>query len=186
NDHTTHIKHDKHLTVDNDSFALVKNNKHTTIKGESRTNVSKDTTLDVTGSIHNKVGKSVAIKAGTQVHLKAGNKVVLDVGNEITISAGGSFVKIDPAGVHMVGPAINLNSGGGAGSGCGYSGQVADLPNLVEELQAPEELAPYAAAAQLVSAEALIKLSELDITMAKMCDKYSGKECPVHGSSCGS
>jgi type VI secretion system secreted protein VgrG len=39
----------------------------------------------------------------------------------MTIKVGGSFIKIDAAGVHIVGSAINLNTGGSAGSGSGLS-----------------------------------------------------------------
>tara|TARA_R110001632_G_scaffold84477_1_gene186210 strand:+ start:1995 stop:2525 length:531 start_codon:yes stop_codon:yes gene_type:complete len=40
----------------------------------------------------------------------------------------GSFIKIDAAGVHIVGSAINLNTGGSAGSGSGFSGLSAARP----------------------------------------------------------
>ncbi len=63
---------------------------------------------------------------------------MLEAGTEITIKAGGSVVKIDPAGVHLIGSAINLNSGGSAGSGSGYAGKAAVLPMGKEVEQAGE------------------------------------------------
>jgi type VI secretion system secreted protein VgrG len=44
---------------------------------------------------------------------------VLEAGAELTLVGGGSFIKIDGGGVTMSGPAININSGGGPGSGTG-------------------------------------------------------------------
>ncbi|EGU31328.1 type VI secretion system Vgr family protein [Vibrio scophthalmi] len=132
NDHTTHIKRDKHLTVDNDRFTQIKNNHHFTVEGESRTKISKDKTDIVDGSAHHKVANKHALSAGSEVHIKAGAKVVLDAGTEITLKAGGSFVKVDPAGVHIVGAAINLNSGGSASRGSGFGGQMAVLPNQID------------------------------------------------------
>ena len=131
NDHTTHIKRDKHLTVDNDSFTQIKNNHHFTVEGESRTKISKNKSDIVDGSTHHKVANKHALSAGSEVHIKAGAKIVLDAGTEITLNAGGSFVKVDPAGVHIVGAAINLNSGGSASSGSGFGGKAAVLPNEV-------------------------------------------------------
>ena len=64
--------------------------------------------------------------------------IVIEAGTEITIKAGGSVVKIDPAGVHLIGPAIDLNSGGSAGSGSGYAGKAAVLPMGKEVEQAGE------------------------------------------------
>ncbi len=61
---------------------------------------------------------------------------MLEAGTEITIKAGGSVVKIDPAGVHLIGSVINLNSGGSAGSGSGYAGKTAVLPMGKEVEQA--------------------------------------------------
>ncbi|SHI95509.1 hypothetical protein VA7868_04629 [Vibrio aerogenes CECT 7868] len=68
--------------------------------------------------------------------------MVLQAGSEITIKVGGSFVKLDPGGVSVVGPAINLNSGGSAGSGSGYGGEDAVMPKILEALEPPEELVP--------------------------------------------
>ncbi|ELJ8549554.1 hypothetical protein RUK25_003420, partial [Vibrio cholerae] len=45
---------------------------------------------------------------------------MVEAGTELTLKAGGSFVKVDAGGVHLVGPAINLNAGGSAGSGSAY------------------------------------------------------------------
>ena len=44
---------------------------------------------------------------------------MLDAGSEITFKVGGSFVKLDPSGVTMVGPSVNINAGGSPGSGSG-------------------------------------------------------------------
>ncbi|WP_406733047.1 type VI secretion system tip protein VgrG [Vibrio scophthalmi] len=140
NDSTTHIKHDKHLTIDNDRFSEIKHNHHLTVAGESRSRISKDQTLIVDGSMHIKTGKLWVNDVGSEVHVKAGEKVVIEAGSEITVKAGGSFVKIDPAGVHIVGAAINLNSGGSASSGSGYAGQVAALPLGVESPDNPLEI----------------------------------------------
>jgi type VI secretion system secreted protein VgrG len=46
----------------------------------------------------------------------------------MTIKVGTNFIKIDAAGVHIVGSAINLNTGGSPGSGSGFSGLSAARP----------------------------------------------------------
>ncbi|MGY5615372.1 hypothetical protein ACXHQ6_19870, partial [Vibrio brasiliensis] len=60
----------------------------------------------------------------------------------------------DASGVSLVGPKININSGGSPGSGSGYGGQQAALPNGLELQQAPESSAPliYSPIESLVTA----------------------------------
>ncbi|MGD8234479.1 hypothetical protein ACQEXP_21145, partial [Vibrio sp. TRT 1302] len=120
----------------------IKNSHNLTVEGESRTLVKQDTTSIVEGSFHQKVGQICAIEVGSEVHLNAGLKIVIEAGAELTLKAGGSFIKVDASSVSLVGAKVNLNSGGSAGSGSGYSGLKATLPKGLELQQAPEELTP--------------------------------------------
>jgi type VI secretion system secreted protein VgrG len=88
-------------------------------------NVFKDKT---DGNLQQKVGSKAILDAAQEIHLKSGSKAVLEAASEMTIKVGGSFIKIDAAGVHIVGSAINLNTGGSAGSGSGFSGLAAAHP----------------------------------------------------------
>ncbi|RJX68712.1 type VI secretion system tip protein VgrG [Vibrio sinensis] len=161
NDHLTHIKHDKHLTVDNDSFTQVSNNQHVVVSGESRTQITKDHSIVVDGSTHQKTGGVYALESGNEVHIKSGAKVVIEAGAELTLKVGGSFVKVDAAGVHLVGAAINLNSGGAPGSGSGFAGLMASLPNGEEAVAAPELVTfPVFNAIQSIKVNALVKPCE--------------------------
>ncbi|WJG22984.1 type VI secretion system Vgr family protein [Vibrio furnissii] len=167
NDHTSVIKHDKHLTVENDRFTLIKNNQHLTVGGESRESVTGNRTLMVEGSLHVKTGSVWVNESGTEVHIKAGQKVVIEAGSEITVKAGGSFVKVDPAGVHLSGAGVNLNSGGSPGSGSGFSGQAATLPGNLDD-------APPLDAPKTVSYQALLQAEEANVPAVKPCPLAEG------------
>ncbi|GAA0688184.1 type VI secretion system tip protein VgrG [Marinobacterium maritimum] len=138
-DQSTQIGHDRHLEVQHDRFSRILGNDHLRVDGERREHVQQDKSLDVEASLHQKVGNNTTLASGREIHLKAGHKVVLEAGSEITLKAGGSFIKIDPAGVHIVGPGIDLNSGGSAGKGSGYGGRRALLPHGVEAPEVPDE-----------------------------------------------
>ncbi|ASA55624.1 hypothetical protein BSQ33_07885 [Vibrio gazogenes] len=160
NDSTTQIKHDRHLTVENDRYSHVQVNDHLSIDGEQRTAIKQNLTLATDASLHQKVGQKTIVDSGSEVHLKAGKAVVLDAGNEITVKVGGSFIKVDAGGVHVVSGAINLNSGGSAGSGSGYGGQPATMPNILKALTPPEEAqAPSFAASEVQASPQLIPYS---------------------------
>ncbi|MBL4285882.1 type VI secretion system Vgr family protein [Vibrio fluvialis] len=167
NDHTSVIKHDKHLTVENDCFTQIKNNQHLTVGGESRESVTGNRTLMVEGSLHVKTGSVWVNESGTEVHIKAGQKVVIEAGSEITVKAGGSFVKVDPAGVHLSGAGVNLNSGGSPGSGSGFSGQAATLPGNLDD-------APPLDAPKTVSYQALLQAEEANVPAVKPCPLAEG------------
>ncbi|ODP97541.1 type VI secretion system Vgr family protein [Salinivibrio sp. DV] len=128
NDAIKQVRHDQHKKIDNDAFSKVGGDSHLTVEKQHRSRIKKDATLEVGGSIHEKINNRFAAAAGREVHLKAGTNVVLDAGTEITVSAGGSVMKVDAAGVHLIGPAINLNAGGSAGSGSGYQGKSPTSP----------------------------------------------------------
>ncbi|EKO3425590.1 type VI secretion system tip protein VgrG, partial [Vibrio fluvialis] len=179
NDHTSVIKHDKHLTVENDRFTQIKNNQHLTVGGESRTKIALDQSIEIGGSLHQKVADKTIFDSGNEVHLKAGNKLVLDAGSELTIKAAGSFIKVDAGGVHVVGSAINLNSGGSAGSGSGYGGQVAELPGGVEAQAVPEELQQANIQATQESMSPLLKSRQVEALKGKdpvceVCEEAKG------------
>nr|WP_298378774.1 hypothetical protein [uncultured Halomonas sp.] len=97
--------------------------------GERRTKIDGDDHRIVGQTSHEKYGRAQLVEAGAEIHHKAGMKVVIDAGAEITLKAGGSFLKLDPSGVTIVGAAVKINSGGSPGSG---SGQNALEPLLAE------------------------------------------------------
>ncbi|EKO3956438.1 type VI secretion system tip protein VgrG [Vibrio fluvialis] len=167
NDHTSVIQHDKYLTVENDRFTQIKNNQHLTVGGESCESVIGNRTLMVEGSLHVKTGSVWVNESGTEVHIKAGQKVVIEAGSEITVKAGGSFVKVDPAGVHLSGAGVNLNSGGSPGSGSGFSGQAATLPGNLDD-------APPLDAPKTVSHQALLQAEEANVPAVKPCPLAEG------------
>ncbi|MBY8067298.1 type VI secretion system tip protein VgrG [Vibrio fluvialis] len=179
NDHTSVIQHNKHLTVENDRFTQIKNNQHLTVGGESRTKIALDQSIEIGGSLHQKVADKTIFDSGNEVHLKAGNKLVLDAGSELTIKAAGSFIKVDGGGVHVVGSAINLNSGGSAGSGSGYGGQVAELPSGVEAQAVPEALQQANIQSTQESMSPLLKSRQVEALKGKdpvceVCEEAKG------------
>ncbi len=179
NDHTTVIRHDQHLTVENDQFSQIKHNQHLTVEGESRTLVKLDSSSEIGGSLQQKIGSKAIYDAGTEVHLKAGNKLVLEAGNELTIKAGGSFIKVDAGGVHVVGSAINLNSGGSAGSGSGYGGKMAELPQGVDKAKTPQEIELAAVTPTQQSMSPLLKARQIEALkgpapVCEVCEEAKG------------
>src|SRR5690606_19180682 len=86
---------------------------------DRRTEIRADDHLTVASNQHVKLGQGQFIEAGQEIHLSSGMKLVLEAGSEITFNVGGSFVKLDPGGVTLVGPSVKMNSGGSAGQGSG-------------------------------------------------------------------
>ncbi|MDR5868713.1 type VI secretion system Vgr family protein [Halomonas koreensis] len=136
NDRTEEIRRDSHLTVKRDRIEELDRDDHRTVHGERRTRIDGDDHLSVGQTRHEKIGRAQLVEAGSEVHHKAGMKVVIEAGAEITLKAGGSFVKLDPSGVTIVGPSVKINSGGSPGSGTGQSAQAPILPG--EDEPAPQ------------------------------------------------
>lgn len=155
-DHTEVIRHDQHLTVDNDRFTRIQRNQHLTVEGEVRSKIALDSSHEVGASLQHKVGQRIAVEAGKEISLKSGAKIVVEAGAELTLTAGGSFVKVDAGGVHLVGPAINLNAGGSAGSGSAYGGQLAAAPRMLAQAKPVAELVQPDIAASMQSGAARV------------------------------
>ncbi|MBK4826238.1 type VI secretion system tip protein VgrG [Pectobacterium carotovorum subsp. carotovorum] len=142
NDVVWHIKHDAHTDIDNERVTRIKANDHLTVENEKRDHIKGEHSLNVDASMHQKLGQALLVEAGEEVHVKAGVKIVLEAGAELTLKVGGSFIKIDPSGVSVVGAAININSGGSAGNGSGWAGQIPILPGSVAVPPAPPATLP--------------------------------------------
>jgi type VI secretion system secreted protein VgrG len=69
--------------------------------------VKTDTIFDLQAGHQTVVGKASTLNA---------QKVVIEAPIKITLKVGSSFVVLDPAGVYISGPMININSGGSADS----------------------------------------------------------------------
>ncbi|MCL1122974.1 type VI secretion system Vgr family protein [Shewanella surugensis] len=165
NDHLQDIKHDQHNHIEGERFTQISANEHVNIDGESRTLVKKDHHLHVSGSLHVKAGKIWVDEASSEIHIKAGQKVVIEAASGITVKAGGSFVKVDSGGVHLSGGAINLNAGGGKGSGSGASPKKPALPDNIEDAINPEA---SDLAIQAATLESAIGAANFDYTAVEL------------------
>ncbi|WP_162623132.1 type VI secretion system tip protein TssI/VgrG, partial [Billgrantia lactosivorans] len=168
NDRTEEIGNDSFLTVHHDRIGEIHAGDHLTVHGSRHTQVDGDDHLIVDASRHEKYGRAQLVEAGQEIHHKAGMKVVIEAGAEITLKAGGSFVKLDPSGVTIVGTQVKVNSGGSPGSG---SGQAAQAPALPREAtgESHEAVAPIQRRAQLTS---LLKAP----ASCEICEAGNGQE----------
>jgi len=118
-DQKIRVGHERHDTVEANSYSEFQAEEHRTTHGDRKTEVRASDHLTVSDSQHVKIGSGQFVEAGNEIHYFAGSKVVIDAGMELTASGGGSFLKLDPSGVTMNGATIRMNSGGAPGSGSG-------------------------------------------------------------------
>ncbi|MCE8015494.1 type VI secretion system tip protein VgrG [Halomonas sp. MCCC 1A17488] len=132
NDRTEEIGNDSHLTVHHHRISEIHADDHLTVRGQRHLQVDGDDHLIVGATRHEKTARAQLVEAGQEVHHKAGSKTVIDAGAEITLKAGGSFLKLDPSGITIVGAQVKINSGGSPGSGSGQGAQPPELPQRAE------------------------------------------------------
>ncbi|MBP5948386.1 MULTISPECIES: type VI secretion system tip protein TssI/VgrG [unclassified Pseudomonas] len=118
-DQKIRVGNERHDTVEKNSYSEFKAEEHHTVYADRKVEARANDHLTVGVNQHIKIGTGQFIDAGQEIHLSSGMKVVLEAGAELTLIGGGSFIKIDAGGVTMSGPVINMNSGGGPGSGTG-------------------------------------------------------------------
>ncbi|SFP37381.1 type VI secretion system secreted protein VgrG [Geopseudomonas sagittaria] len=118
-DQKLRVGHQRHDSVEANSYSELKAEEHRTTHGERRSEVRASDHLTVGSSQHIKLGSGRFIEAGSEIHYYAGNKVVIDAGLEFTAQGGGSWLKLDPSGVSLSAATIRINSGGAPGSGSG-------------------------------------------------------------------
>ena len=111
------IRAERHETVDHDVYVTHKDNQH----------------LDIGTNFLIKTGADTVLTATGKIHLKSSNQVVIEAPSGITIKSGGSFVTVNPGGVHIQGPVVNVNSGGPSYSGPGTAPAQAKIPEEAKE-----------------------------------------------------
>ncbi|MCJ8170439.1 type VI secretion system Vgr family protein [Atopomonas sediminilitoris] len=134
------IEHDQRIRIGNERHDTVEANSHTELRLEEHHTVVKDRKVEIkpddhltiAQEQHIQLGTGQLTKAGREIHLKAGQKMVIEAGTELTISAGGSFIKLDPGGITLVGPIARLNEGGSPGKGSGIAIKPPVLPGMAD------------------------------------------------------
>ncbi|WP_447044385.1 type VI secretion system Vgr family protein [Vreelandella sp. H-I2] len=179
NDRTEEIRHDSHLKVHNDRISEIDNDDHHTVHNNRHTQIDGDDHLMIDGTRHEKVGQAHLMEAGQEVHHKAGMKVVIEAGAEITLKAGGSFLKIDPSGVTIVGPQVKINSGGSPGSGSGQAAQ-GPLLSLNAESENHEVVLPVFPN----SSEQLKQVAKEGLLLSAQCYQQADGSCPLASCPC--
>ncbi|MDP9529399.1 type VI secretion system Vgr family protein [Pseudomonas protegens] len=171
-DQKIRVGHQRHDTVEANSYSEFKAEEHHTVHGDRKVEARASDHLSIAGSQHLQLGSGLFIEAGQEIHLSSGLKVVLEAGSELTLKGGGSWIKIDAGGVALSGALVNNNSGGSPGSGTGAA------PLLPGPLQAADGDKPGALLQQ--------RLKE-KLPLVELCQKPKGgtpMQCPLTDCPC--
>ena len=132
-DQKIRVGNERHDTVEKNTYTELKAEEHRTTHADRKVEVRTDDHLTVALNQHVKLGTAQLTSAGREIHLKAGEKIVIEAGMELTVKAGGSFIKLDPSGITMIGPTVKVNAGGSAGSGSGIGIKPPVLPGAADK-----------------------------------------------------
>ncbi|QDD90581.1 type VI secretion system Vgr family protein [Pseudomonas oryzihabitans] len=132
-DHHSEIGHERHQRIHGNSHSELHAEEHRLVHGLRKAEVKASDHLLIGGSQHLKLGTGQFVEAGQEIHIKAGDKVVIEAGTELTLTAGGSFIKLDPSGITLVGPVARLNAGGSPGRGSGIALQLPRPPGSTQQ-----------------------------------------------------
>jgi len=131
-DQKIRVGHERHDTVEANSYSEFRAEEHLTVAGDRKVEVKPDDHLTVGQAQHIKLGTAQLTKAGREIHLKAGQKMVIEAGVELTLKAGGSFIKLNPGGITVSGPLARINAGGAPGKGSGIKIKPPVLPGVAD------------------------------------------------------
>ncbi len=132
-DQKIRVGHERHDTVEANSYSEFKAEEHHTVHGERKVELKADDHLTVGDSQHVKLGRAYLAKAGREIHLKAGQKMVIEADSELTVKAGGSFIRLDASGIAISGPLARINAGGAPGSGSGIAIKMPRVPGMADQ-----------------------------------------------------
>lgn len=132
-DHRSEIGHERHQRIHGNSYSELHAEEHRLVHGVRKVEVKASDHLLISGSQHLKLGTGQFVEAGQEIHIKAGDRVVIEADSELTLTAGGSFIKLDPSGITLVGPLARLNAGGSPGRGSGIALQLPRPPGTIEQ-----------------------------------------------------
>ncbi|MBJ9195203.1 type VI secretion system Vgr family protein, partial [Citrobacter freundii] len=119
NDRKTEVMHDRREQVGNDETLVVGNDRKMSVKGKQEQTTTGDHISLVKGMKSLEVKGDLAQKISGALGIKVQSDIVLESSSRISLKVGGSFVVIHPGGVDIMGPKINLNGGGSAGTPVG-------------------------------------------------------------------
>ncbi|MBU5957871.1 type VI secretion system tip protein VgrG, partial [Pseudomonas aeruginosa] len=141
-DQKIRVGHERHDTVEANSYSEFKAEEHHTVHGERKVELKADDHLTVGDSQHMKLGRAYLAKAGREIHLKAGQRMVIEADSELTVKAGGSFIRLDASGIAISGPLARINAGGAPGSGSGIAIKMPLTPGAADADVAGRPLQP--------------------------------------------
>ncbi len=180
-DQKIRVGHERHETVEANSYSEFKAEEHRTTHADRKTEVRANDHLTVGSSQHLKIGTGQFIEAGNEIHYYAGSKVVIDAGMELTASGGGSFLKLDPSGVTLSGATIRMNSGGAAGKGSGLKILAPVMPWLATSAVAGNLTLP----ALINMSRQLKQAAAAKLLLVKQCGMQADGSCHLEVCPCG-
>ncbi|HCR9752189.1 TPA: hypothetical protein OPR08_004439, partial [Citrobacter koseri] len=137
NDQTLKVKNDRMVSISHDDGLYVANDRRVTVDGKQEHTTRGDHISLVKGSHSLEVKGDLAQKVAGALGIKVQSDIVLESSSQISLKVGGSFVVIHPGGVDIMGPKINLNSGGSPGTPVGTL-----QPVVLEALTDNEDVTP--------------------------------------------
>src|SRR5690606_29074922 len=148
-----HVTQDAHTSIDRhaqthiaaDDLLAIQGSDHLQVQGERRTQIDGQDSLTIGASQHLKAGTAIHVQAGQEIHLKAGSVLHIEAGMELSIQGGSSSLTLNPTGVFLTGPLINLNSGGGGASASPATPKAPQLPIKIGEKKAGKAASEAAA-----------------------------------------
>ncbi|MBA1227553.1 bacteriophage T4 gp5 trimerisation domain-containing protein, partial [Stutzerimonas stutzeri] len=180
-DQKIRVGHERHDTVEANSYSEFRAEEHRTTHSDRKTEVRANDHLTVGNSQHLKIGTGQFIEAGNEIHYYAGSKVVIDAGMELTASGGGSFLKLDPSGVTLSGATIRMNSGGAAGKGSGLKILAPVMPWLATSAVAGSLTLP----ALINMSRQLKQAAAAKLLLVKQCAMQADGSCQLEVCPCG-
>jgi len=133
-------------TIGKDEISKITGNKHIAVTGDYVLKADGNLHEKVTGNHHEQTTGSIRLTSSANldlsssadaalvsssgfVHIK-GMSVIIEGSTQVSLKVGGNLIDISSAGISVVGmPAVNINSGGAAGSGAGAQAASPSTPN---------------------------------------------------------
>jgi len=180
-DQKIRVGHERHDTVEANSYSEFKAEEHRTTHADRKTEIRANDHLTVGNTQHLKIGTGQFIEAGNEIHYYAGSKVIIDAGMELTASGGGSFLKLDPGGVTLSGATIRMNSSGAPGKGAGLKILAPVMPWLAASAVAGTLTSP----ALINMSRQLKQAAAAKLLLVKQCGMQADGSCQLEVCPCG-